>query len=110
MATRYSHKVKIVCRLVAAPHMPHGEQYKCSISVGGVKRATEYVGLPRVLTHSIDSPRAFDDAAAAALSFALHENKLDESDCDLSLGDISIARRASTPRAYSKRKRAYGRR
>jgi len=61
--------------------MPHGEQYKCALSVSGKKRGTQYVGIPRSLSHAIDSAMAYDDAAHAAVSFALDEGKIDESDC-----------------------------
>ena len=82
MATRKCGRVTIRCSLVPAPGMPHGEQYKCVLSVGGVVRSTQYVGLPAHLSHAIDSPRAYSDAAHAAVTFALDEGKLSDSDVD----------------------------
>jgi hypothetical protein len=88
MATRYCGKVKIDCKLVRAPHMPHGEQYKCNISIGGKKLCTDYVGIPAHLTHAIDSPRAYDSAASAALAFASNgpDACVDDSDIEIVMG------------------------
>lgn len=72
---RYCGRVRIGCRLVRAPDMPHGEQYKCSISIGGRHLGYQYVGLSRHLTHAIDSPREYDSAARAALAFAMDEEE-----------------------------------
>lgn len=78
MAIRYSGATKIICKLVPAPHMPHGEQYRCTISRDGKRVGVQFVGIPAHLTHAIDSPKAYDAAAHAALSFALDEGMIDE--------------------------------
>lgn len=80
MATRYSGGVKVACKLVAAPNMPHGEQYRCVLSNDAGKIGVQYVGLPAHLTHAIDSPAAYDAAAHAAISFALDEGMISERD------------------------------
>jgi hypothetical protein len=50
---------------------PNGE-YRCAIRSTDHKAivCTIVVGAPAVLSHAVDSPEAFDDAARAALSFA----------------------------------------
>lgn len=89
---------------------PHGE-YRCYISVGSVgvgsggnswiKRdgkkacgAKIIVGAPAVLSHAVDSPEAFDNAAATALSFAHDEGWPVESHAayDAELTDWHIGR------------------
>jgi hypothetical protein len=70
MAIRYCGRVKIDCKLIPALTSSHGEQYKCNISIGGKKVATQYVGIPVYIGRSIDSPLSYDEAAHAALSFA----------------------------------------
>jgi hypothetical protein len=79
-ARRYSGEVRIELTLVPAPNMPHGEQYRCDISLRGVRLGTQYVGIPAHLEHAIDSPEAFDAAARAALSFAVDEEERGERD------------------------------
>lgn len=78
MVTRYCGSVAIWCRLVPAAHMSHGEQYECKISERGLHLTTQHVGLPAHLRHAIDSPKAYDEAAHAALSFAVDAG-MDES-------------------------------
>ena len=73
MATRYCGRVKIDCKLIPALGRPHGEQYKCNISIGGKKVDTQYVGIPAFIDKAIDSPESYDEAASAALAFATHE-------------------------------------
>ena len=80
MATRYCGKVKINCKLVHAPGRPHGEQYKCDISLDGKRLGTQYVGIPPFIDKAIDSPESYDEAAHAALSFAQHEEDSGEKD------------------------------
>lgn len=79
---RYCGRVKIAIKLVNAPHMPHGEQYRCILSVGGKRVGTQYVGIPHSLTQGIDSPGAYDEVAASAVSFALNDAQLDETDVE----------------------------
>jgi len=78
MAIRYCGRMKIDCKLIPAKHMPHGEQYKCDLSIGSQSLGIQYVGLPAHLTEAIDSPKAYDDAARAALSFAVDDDTIDE--------------------------------
>jgi len=110
MAIRYCGSVKIDCKLVPAKHMPHGEQYKCTISFGkaGVV-SVQHVGLPAHLTEAIDSPKAYDDAARAALSFATSEDTAlgtwcDYNDSGLDYTDSGYAIRRSL--GHSKRRRS----
>jgi hypothetical protein len=69
--------------------------YKCALSVQGKRRGVQYVGAPRHLTESVDAPAAYTAAARAAISFALNEGMLDES--DVAWGEdgprISVGRR-----------------
>ncbi len=82
MVTRYCGNVRIKMKLVPAPGMPHGEQYRCLLSRvdTGRRLGTIYVGLPATLSHAIDSPSAYHEAARAALSFALDEEERGERD------------------------------
>lgn len=89
MATRYCGKVKIGCT-----YRDRENDYRCTMSAGGKRIGVEYVGAPRHLTHAVDSPKAYDDAAHAALSFASSEGKLDERDLDFTDSGYRI-RRAS---------------
>lgn len=105
MATRYCGSVKIVCWLRTAPHVLHGEQYECVISKKGEGRlATEYVGLPAYLSKAIDSPEAYDEAARAALAFAVDEGKVDENDIDFDEEGIMIAVSRSLPLSQKRRR------
>jgi hypothetical protein len=72
MAIRYCKNVKIDCKLV--PATPYGEQYKCNISRDGKKLGVQYVGLPNFIGGGIDSPKAYDSAAHAALAFAVDQD------------------------------------
>lgn len=92
MATRYCGEVKINIKLVETTLIP-SEMYKCSLSVKGKSRGVEYVGVPAYLTHAIDSPKAYDDAAHAAISFALDEGKVTENDCWFTPSGNDIRRR-----------------
>jgi len=44
--------------------------YRVSINSDGLPSEVVIVGEPATLTHAVDSPEAFDDAARAAISFA----------------------------------------
>lgn len=46
--------------------------YKVTLSSGG-KRKVIYVGAPAFLSHAVDSPKAYDEAFRAAISFADYE-------------------------------------
>ncbi len=69
--------------------------YRCALSVLGKRRGVQYVGAPRHLTASVDAPSAYTEAARAAISFALNDGMLDES--DVAWGEdgprISVGRR-----------------
>ncbi len=67
--------------------MPHGEQYKCDISLKGKHLGTQYISAPAHLTHPIDSAMAYDAAAYAAVSFATDEADRGKG----SWGDLSTA-------------------
>lgn len=90
MAIRKCGRVKIQCKLVPAPSMPHGEQYKCILSIGGRHKSTQYVGIPRHLSHAIDSAQAYSAAAHAAISFAMQEGILDEADVEFTESGYQI--------------------
>ena len=109
MPTRRCGRVKIVCRLVPAPNTPHGEQYKCSLSVGGKKKSTEYVGLPAFLGQAIDSPQMVDGVAQAAVVFASDAGKIHDDDCDFK-DDMFHITRGRKHVGHAKHKRSYGRR
>jgi hypothetical protein len=110
MAIRYCGSVKIDCKLVPALGRPHGESYKCNISIGGKNIGTQYVGMPIYLNESTDSAEAYDSAAHAALSFASDEEERGEKDwggisdkCDYT--DSGYAIRRSADRSESHRRR-----
>jgi hypothetical protein len=67
-------------------------QYHAAVSVpqhGGnyQLRTRQIVGRPPAATGSVDSAAAFDDAARAALSFAMHEDKIDPSELNFDEND-----------------------
>ena len=105
MATRYCGRVKINCTLVPAPHMPHGEQYKCKLSMGsgiGSERGVQYVGLPAQLTQGrgIDAPSTVDDVASAALSFAVDDDMFSENDLSFNEDGSYVIERTAPGRRY----------
>lgn len=51
------------------PRNPNGS-YRCYLRGPVGARATIIIGAPTFLPHGVDSPKAFDDAARAALAFA----------------------------------------
>jgi hypothetical protein len=83
-ATRYSGNVRLKISYDDARN-----EYRAAISVlaptstGGriyALRTKQVVGRPPAASGGVDSPVAFDEAAKAALSFAMHEDKIDSSD------------------------------
>lgn len=78
-ATRYCGNVKISMRLALDAYTQR-DQYVCAISVNGKKKGNIYVGTPASISHAIDSPKAYDDAAHAALSFACDEEERGDKD------------------------------
>ncbi len=87
MATRVCGRVKINC-----VYRDRTSDYQCSLSVNGQRRGTEFVGIPRSLQVAVDSPKAYDDTAHAALSFALSEGKISEDELDLTDSGYRIQR------------------
>lgn len=73
---RYCGRVKILVLYT------ENEQYRCTFVVNGRRVGTEVVKAPASATYAVDSPQAYDDVAHAALSFAVEEGTIDESDCD----------------------------
>lgn len=74
-------------------HHPNG-YYTCTVVADG-RRKKIIVGAPRVLSQSVDCPAAFDDAARAAIAFAVDEGF----DCepDYTDSDIAVRRRQKWP-------------
>lgn len=78
MATRYCGGTKINIKF-----RDRYNDYQCTL----VGHGTQYVGLPGAWAtlpeykNGVDSPEAYDSAAHAAISFALHDGMIDESDC-----------------------------
>lgn len=81
MATRYSGEVVIRVQWVDRIHgnCPHGGHYKTSVSVRGKHVWSGVVCAPASLPRGqgVDSPKAYDDTAHAALSFADDETRPD---------------------------------
>jgi len=72
-ALRYCGDIRIrVTYLERGPHGPNGS-YRCYLSTESGAKATIIVVEPAYLSHPVDSPRAFDEAAKAALAFASDE-------------------------------------
>ena len=66
---RYSGQLRI--RITYIDDSVNGiEGYRCCVVRPDGKQVRVTVGSPRVLTHSVDSPEAFDSAAHAAIAFA----------------------------------------
>ena len=70
MATRYSGKLTIRIVFVDADN-----QYEARVSRQGKHLSTMYVGTPKVLPRSVDSPLAYDLAARAALNFLANHDE-----------------------------------
>jgi hypothetical protein len=79
---RYSGEIRIRVTYLdhAKPLRPNG-RYRCFLRGPGGMRTTIIVGAPAFLSHGVDSPEAFDDAARSALAFADHED-CDTPSCD----------------------------
>jgi hypothetical protein len=59
--------------------------YRCALSVGGKPRGVLEIRPPAYLENAVDSPKAFDSTAGAALSFAVADDLI--SDSELSYAD-----------------------
>lgn len=73
MPMRYSGNVKIRVTYHEGTHVTYNQfpngYYDCHLSWPGGKHFVR-VGAPRSLSVAVDSPKAYDDAAAAAVTFA----------------------------------------
>lgn len=87
MAIRYCGSIRVSCKIAPVPGARHGEQYRCAISVGNRRLGVQYVGFPGVLDKAVDSPKAYDEAASAAISFAMDEEERGEKDWG-GIGDL----------------------
>jgi hypothetical protein len=117
MATRYSGNITV--RLTYVDRPPPGTfhdnrgGYKATVSQGR-EHQTIWVGEPAHLTHAVDSPAAYDDAARAAISFALDENDewgiqiLDESGVDSDDHGIRVSRKRSARSNARRRSMTFG--
>ncbi len=99
MATRVCGRVKVNVTWV-----DRDNQYRCALSVGGKRRGTQYVGAPASMRQAVDSAAAYDSAARAAVSFALSDGMISDSDCDFTdagpnISRSSTARRSPAPTA-----------
>ena len=72
---RYSGEIRIRVTYVenreGSARFPNGA-YRCFLRGPGNLTATIIVNAPAYLSHAVDSPEAFDDAARASISFADH--------------------------------------
>lgn len=94
-AIRYSGQVRI-----AISYRDAHKDYVCHLSVGGKRRGVEYVGAESWWNRqrAVDSAAAFDDAARAALSFAVDSGKIDAGEAETDrheLGAFAAASRAA---------------
>jgi hypothetical protein len=79
-ALRYCGEIRI--RITYLPRGIHANgSYRCFLKTESGASATIIVGAPTYLSHAVDSAKGFDDAARAALAFAVDEP---ESDTDWS--------------------------
>lgn len=80
-ARRYSGSCTIYVELVEEQRLQiqgHPATYRCVVTDSGSKdRFDVMVGHPKHLVRAVDSPEAFDDAAHAAISFALNADTED---------------------------------
>jgi hypothetical protein len=66
---RYSGEIRIRITYIDAPQGNVSRHYRCSLRAGK-QTTTIRVGAPAYLTHTVDAPAAFDDAARTAIAFA----------------------------------------
>jgi len=64
MAKRYSGEL-----VIRVTFHDYCNQYRCTVSLKGKRMGAIWVGLPGVLTQSVDCPAAYDDTARAVLAF-----------------------------------------
>ena len=56
--------------------------YTCRIAVGGKQLGHQHISYPAARQYAVDSLKAFDEAAQAAISGAANNGNIDESDID----------------------------
>ena len=102
MAVRYCGKAKIaVTYREPMRRNDYKGDYRCTITGAGPRVAIN-VGVPAVTWFAVDSERAYDDAAKAALSFATDssaDKRLDADALAQGLDGWEIARRPRAMRA-----------
>ena len=72
------------------------DQYRAVVSICRGRREVVYVGPPKALKIPVDSPKAYDAAARAAISFADKIDALAHAQYDRSGSDIEISRRSAS--------------
>lgn len=76
MALRFSGRVRLNVSLRDdTDPRHHNSVYVVTASVNGQRRGKVRVHPPAHLTHALDSKKAYDEAASAALSFLDHEGR-----------------------------------
>ena len=71
---RYSGEIRIRVTYLDGS-LTTAPRYRCFLRGPGDLTATIIVNAPAYLSHAVDSPEAFDDAAHAALSFAENDDR-----------------------------------
>ena len=110
MATRYSGSVKVTLLW-----KDRENQYRCVVKVPGERAKVIWVGAPAHLTVGVDSPKAYDSTARAALSFADDEGLEVSNHADHTGSDWAISRKkggaaVSLSGLRKKRRKAKGKR
>jgi hypothetical protein len=93
MARRYCGNVSISLeyRDTYVKGLPNG-WYECHLAWPGGRKMV-MVGAPASLSHAVDSPKAYDDTAHAAMSFAADENPSGNFQPDYTGSGFSIRRK-----------------
>ena len=87
--TRYCGNVKINCSDISARYTATSrDEYHCYFFLKWKRKWKKLgmirVGVPAYLANAVDSPQAYDDAAHAAISFAVDEEERGEKDWGIS--------------------------
>jgi hypothetical protein len=89
-ATRYSGRTTVNVKL-DDKFVPGGRQgYACTVSCG--KSRTKF-GVTTPITMAVDSPKAFDEVAMSAITFALDDKTIDDDDVDWTDSGVKIRRK-----------------
>lgn len=106
MAKRYSGRA-----VVTVVYEDRGDAYKASVSVGGKVKWRGRVGAPRSGGGSRDGVVAYDNAARAALSFAMDDRKIDDDEVAFGEHGIHVGRSAASkhPKQANPRRKARAR-